>query len=502
MNRNEEYQALLAELETVPPALETTVDRAVKRETASRRRRRVLGIPVGSLAACFTVFVLLVNLFPPFAAACGNVPLLRQLAKAVAWSPSLSAAVDNEFVQPMGLSQTENGITATIQYLIVDQKQVNLFFTLEGEGYESLSAEMPAFSPEQVCAVMGADFQKPPGTLLRFSLDYVDQDVPEGFTMTFDVTGEREAEEEPTTAPDRAYEEELLAPGPEAEPEILASFAFDLRFEPDFTAAGEVIPVHETFLLDGQTLTVTEAELYPTHLRLNVTGDPANTAWLKDLDFYLENEDGERFGAVSGGITASGDPDSPAMASFRLESPYFSRSDHLTLFITGARWLDKGRERVYVDLEHGTAPWLPEGVTLTSAQRRAGGWLLTFRLESGLSSPFSMTFHDAEGNDWEMGCMGMTVTDEPGIYETDKIGIRIENELLCKEAMETEYGKFYCFEPITYCPIDRKAIDPKKLSPAELSWLNQYHSTVYETLSPYLTNSENEWLKKACAPIA
>ncbi|MFQ9393797.1 MAG: M24 family metallopeptidase C-terminal domain-containing protein [Lachnospiraceae bacterium] len=81
---------------------------------------------------------------------------------------------------------------------------------------------------------------------------------------------------------------------------------------------------------------------------------------------------------------------------------------------------------------------------------------------------------------------GMTVTDEPGIYETDKIGIRIENELLCKEAMETEYGKFYCFEPITYRPIDRKAIDPKKLSPAELSWLNQYHATVYETLSPIL----------------
>ena len=103
---------------------------------------------------------------------------------------------------------------------------------------------------------------------------------------------------------------------------------------------------------------------------------------------------------------------------------------------------------------------------------------------------------------YDIGLAGMTVTDEPGIYETDKIGIRIENELLCKEAMESEYGKFYCFEPITYCPIDRKAIDPKKLSPAELSWLNQYHATVYETLSPYLTDSENEWLKKACAPIA
>ena len=413
MNRNEEYRALLQELETTPPALDTAVDRALKRHRAARKRR-LWGIPVGSLAACFLLFVGLVNAFPTFAAACEDVPVLGALAEAVRFSPSLSAAVEHDYVQPVGQSQTKNGITATVESIIVDQKQLNIFFTLEGEGYETLAAEMPKFSPAQQCSILGSDFQQKPGTLLNFTLDYVDRDVPEGFTMTFDVTGEREAEEEPTTAPDRAYEEELLAPGPEAEPEILASFAFDLRFDPDFTAAGEVIPVHETFLLDGQTLTVTEAELYPTHLRLNVTGDPANTDWLKDLDFYLENEDGERFGAVSGGITASGDPDSPAMASFRLESPYVSRSDHLTRFITGARWLDKGRERVYVDLEHGTAPWLPEGVTLTSAQRRAGGWLLTFRLESGLSSPFSMTFHDAEGNDWEMGCMGMTVTDEDG----------------------------------------------------------------------------------------
>lgn len=44
---------------------------------------------------------------------------------------------------------------------------------------------------------------------------------------------------------------------------------------------------------------------------------------------------GERFDTVTNGVTASGDPDSPAMVSFRLESPYFSHSDHLTLFITG-----------------------------------------------------------------------------------------------------------------------------------------------------------------------
>ena len=169
MNRNAEYQALLTELEMTPPALEYTVQRAVTRKKTSQKKRRLLGVPLGSLGVCFVGFVLLVNLFPPFAYACGRVPLLRELAKAVAWSPSLSAAVENEFVQPMGISQTKNGITATVQYLIVDQKQVNIFFTLEGEGYETLTSDMPEFAPEQACSKMGATPGQAPGTCCGFA---------------------------------------------------------------------------------------------------------------------------------------------------------------------------------------------------------------------------------------------------------------------------------------------------------------------------------------------
>ena len=416
MNRNAEYEALLTELEPTPPALKYTVQRALARKRALRKKR-LFGVPLGSLAACFLAFVLLVNLFPPFAYACGRVPLLRELAKAVAWSPSLSAAVENEYVQPIGQSQTKNGITATIHYLIVDQKQVNIFFTLEGEGYEVLTSDMPKFAPEQKCSKMGATPGQAPGTLLRFCLDYPDT-VPDGFTMTIPVTGEREGAEQPMAeAPgaDQSIADEMLKPVQPEKREVLAEFTFDLTFDPLFTAPGEIIPVNETFQMDGQTLTVTEAEIYPTQLRLNVEGDGANTAWLKGLDFYLENEDGERFDTVTNGVTATGDEDTPAMVSFRLESPYFSHSDRLTLHITGATWLDKDHERVYVDLEHETAPWLPEGVTLTSAQRRADGWFLTFRVaysEQLDTSVFSMTFYDAEGNAWETHQMGFTASGD------------------------------------------------------------------------------------------
>lgn len=91
---------------------------------------------------------------------------------------------------------------------------------------------------------------------------------------------------------------------------------------------------------------------------------------------------------------------------------------------------------------------------------------------------------------------GMITTDEPGIYLEGKYGIRTENELLCKDMVENEWGHFLEFETITMCPIDLDAIDATILDEKQKTWLNNYHKLVYETLSPYLENDEKEWLKK------
>ena len=91
---------------------------------------------------------------------------------------------------------------------------------------------------------------------------------------------------------------------------------------------------------------------------------------------------------------------------------------------------------------------------------------------------------------------GMITTDEPGVYLEGKYGIRTENELVCHKAEKNEYGQFMEFENITYAPIDLDGIDPEQMSPREKRMLNDYHKKVYEVLSPYMTEEENEWLKK------
>ena len=97
--------------------------------------------------------------------------------------------------------------------------------------------------------------------------------------------------------------------------------------------------------------------------------------------------------------------------------------------------------------------------------------------------------------------VGMTITDEPGIYLPDRCGARTENTLLIVPYKETEFGRFLQFEPLTLCPIDKAPIVREMMTQEEIDWLNQYHQRVFEAISPYLTDGETVWLREACEAI-
>ena len=91
---------------------------------------------------------------------------------------------------------------------------------------------------------------------------------------------------------------------------------------------------------------------------------------------------------------------------------------------------------------------------------------------------------------------GMITSDEPGVYFAGEYGIRLENEILCKEDKNG-----LCFETITICPFDREAIDVNMLEDDELEFLNRYHGRVYDILKDYLDENEAKWLMKQTEPL-
>lgn len=90
---------------------------------------------------------------------------------------------------------------------------------------------------------------------------------------------------------------------------------------------------------------------------------------------------------------------------------------------------------------------------------------------------------------------GMVTTNEPGVYFPGRFGCRIENVLVTIPVESTDFGEFYGFETITLCPIDLELVELSILNEAEVTWLNEYHQWVYETLAPFLSQEEVVWLK-------
>ena len=87
---------------------------------------------------------------------------------------------------------------------------------------------------------------------------------------------------------------------------------------------------------------------------------------------------------------------------------------------------------------------------------------------------------------------GMIVSNEPGYYEKNNFGIRIENLI---------YVKKNNFENLTMAPIDKSLIDVKILNNKEKNWINNYHKEVHDNLKKYMDQKEILELKKACSAI-
>ncbi|MCA1754914.1 MAG: aminopeptidase P family protein [Spirochaeta sp.] len=89
---------------------------------------------------------------------------------------------------------------------------------------------------------------------------------------------------------------------------------------------------------------------------------------------------------------------------------------------------------------------------------------------------------------------GMLISNEPGLYRAGCYGIRTENIVVVQQDTQTEFGEFLSFETLSLCPLDLQLVDTSLLSETEISWIDEYHQHVRESLAPHLSSRENEYL--------
>ena len=98
---------------------------------------------------------------------------------------------------------------------------------------------------------------------------------------------------------------------------------------------------------------------------------------------------------------------------------------------------------------------------------------------------------------------GMVLSNEPGYYRADNFGIRLENLMVVQhcEALKGAEREMYEFDALTMIPMDKRLIDKHMLTQGEISWFNDYHQQVYDTLAPLMSGDELAWLTQATRAI-
>ena len=459
-NRTDEYWALMNELSRPPKELDSSVNRARKRARRSGLIHR-LAAPAASFAAVAASFIFLVNVFPTFALACSGVPIIRELTAAVAFSPSLSAAVAHDYVQYIGQSQTVDGVTVNMGYAIVDRHQAVFFYSVDGGRFWT-SPTITAPDGEAIGGyATSSSYADGQGGLDSMTLSFTDggNGLPNRFTleMYFQPRPEQDQLSEPAPSSARISEDFTEPVDPRDDPNMLR-FAFDITLDPARVSDGETVEVGKWMELDGQRILIDRLELFPTRTIVYLGEDEANTAWLRSLKFWFEDEEGTVYDNIDGILSASGETDSESYLTYYFQSFYYDLPKGLTLCAGKAEWLDKDAPHVFLDLVTGACTGLPDGVRVNAVNRAGKTVEVEFHaplIRKGFGQTFAGFYWDPEGGQhdfrqWGSGNVWDENThEEIAVYEI----IYLENYAWDTVELEPSYTSVSVYDQPVRVPL-------------------------------------------------
>lgn len=101
---------------------------------------------------------------------------------------------------------------------------------------------------------------------------------------------------------------------------------------------------------------------------------------------------------------------------------------------------------------------------------------------------------------------GNVVSIEPGYYEDDLFGVRLENLAIVREVQTNRsFGDkpYLGFEHVTMVPFCRKLLNLDLLTDSEKAWLNAYHAKVYASTNHDVQGNPIAlaWLERETQPI-
>lgn len=328
-----------------PDSIDEYIKIGIEKGKSKKKKMRVKKL--GNIAAvvAFLILITSIRVSPAVAVALSKVPGLEYIVNLINYDKGIKDIVDNNFVQPVNLSEEHEDLVFTIKDVIIDSSKAIIFYSIENKGdHRFVNLEEMKFTDDN-------------GERLVASINwgaFIDKDM--NLEKKLEGTVELNFIEE-TVLPDKLFIDATLRESDKGNDSrdnqrILSStWKYEIPIDKEkIEAMHRVYTVNKNIEVEGQKIYFKTLTITPTRIALAVEYDKNNTKKILGFDdLAILNEKGEEWARINNGVSASIRDDYNEILYF--QSNYFANPKELHIKGSSMKALDKDKLEVVVNME-------------------------------------------------------------------------------------------------------------------------------------------------------
>ncbi|MFF2753289.1 DUF4179 domain-containing protein [Psychrobacillus sp. NPDC058041] len=301
-------------------------------QAKNKKRKRKNTLWTLSVAAILMLsLVTSIRVSPAFASAIASIPGMERFVDLFLIDKGLEAIIENEYYEPIGVSQVKDDMTFTIDGVILDETGMEVFYTIEAPSsienimYDNVDVLNDGRSLSDNAAISyGFHGQEKTNRIeeqLSFNFAEAHQFASKQFELKFQLKNEKKT-----------------------------TFNIPFTIKNDIKK-GKVYSVNQEVEMDGQKMLVKKITVYPLRVAINLEFDEQNNMEILQFeDMRIEDENGEVWSSIQNGTTGFGGVENKERTYF-LQSNYFNQPKKLFFKFDKVQALPKEESYLLIDLE-------------------------------------------------------------------------------------------------------------------------------------------------------
>ncbi|WP_313894087.1 DUF4179 domain-containing protein [Psychrobacillus sp.] len=369
-------------MEKLNDAVRNGFEKAKNERTLKKRiikKRSVWSLVIAAIL--LISFVTSISVSPTFAKTVAAIPGMDRVVALIKQDKGLNAAVENDFYQPLNLSQEKNGITVTLDGVIADRKGIIVFYSVHSEEvdlsslylkyYELWSGMQPQYRVKINRTIMPLTPKK--------GMDF--------FSMYEQIDRVR-------------LKEDLSWKVGVQYGDKIENFKIPFTYKPMDVESKDIF-VNKEVTIEGQRITVKMLIVDPVRTTVILEENHKNSKKLLSSrafdELKLVDEKGRTWSAMTGNSYKSS-PEGHVWEIPLQESFYFHDPEKLTLSFGKITAMDKEEAYILIDTESEKIIKEPSESIFSNLQVKDGKASFSINSENGIYNFFK--FVDADGKEF------------------------------------------------------------------------------------------------------